>query len=56
MTARPSRNVFIAAISSDIGGALAEMYLAEGCNIVGTYREPSGLGRLTSRDAPEINS
>jgi NAD(P)-dependent dehydrogenase (short-subunit alcohol dehydrogenase family) len=46
MTARPSQNVFIAAISSDIGRALAQMYLAEGCGVFGTYRDASGLGSL----------
>jgi NADP-dependent 3-hydroxy acid dehydrogenase YdfG len=46
MSARPSQNVFIAAISSDIGGALAHMYLEEGCNVVGTYRDDSGLESL----------
>jgi NAD(P)-dependent dehydrogenase (short-subunit alcohol dehydrogenase family) len=46
MTARPSENVFIAAISSDIGGALARLYLAEGRQVVGTYRDDSGLESL----------
>lgn len=46
MIARPSQNVFIAAISSDIGGALARMYLEEGWNVVGTYRDDSGLESL----------
>ena len=45
MTARPSENVFIAA-SSDIGDALARLYLEEGCNVVGTYRDDSGLESL----------
>lgn len=46
MTARPPQNVFIAAISSDIGRALAHMYLEEGCNVAGTYRDDSGLDSL----------
>lgn len=46
MIALPSRNVFIGAISSDIGNALAHLYLEEGWNVVGTYRDDSGLGGL----------
>jgi NAD(P)-dependent dehydrogenase (short-subunit alcohol dehydrogenase family) len=49
MTQRPSQTVFIAAISSDIGGALARMYLADGCQVVGTYRDDSGLDGLKGR-------
>lgn len=46
MTASPSRNVLIGAISSDIGRALAHLYLAEGWGVVGTYRDGSGLESL----------
>lgn len=34
-----SKTVFILAISSDIGLALAERYLKDGCFVVGTYRD-----------------
>jgi len=46
MIARLSQNVFIAAISSDIGTALAEMYLEDGWNVFGTYRDDAGLDAL----------
>jgi NAD(P)-dependent dehydrogenase (short-subunit alcohol dehydrogenase family) len=46
MISRPSQNAFIAAISSDIGRALAHMYLEEGWNVIGTYRDDSGLESL----------
>jgi NAD(P)-dependent dehydrogenase (short-subunit alcohol dehydrogenase family) len=54
MTSGPSQNVFIAAISSDIGGALARMYLEEGCNVVGTYRDDSGLESLRRRSGVQL--
>lgn len=54
MTERPSRSVFIAAISSDIGGALAEMYLAEGYAVAGTYRDASGLKALRGRPGVQL--
>jgi NAD(P)-dependent dehydrogenase (short-subunit alcohol dehydrogenase family) len=53
MTARPSQTVFIAAISSDIGRALAQMYLAEGCTVVGSYRDAAGLEGL--QDRPDVH-
>ncbi len=52
MTANPSRNVFIAAISSDIGKALAQLYLAGGCKVFGTFRTDFGLSEL--RAHPEV--
>jgi NAD(P)-dependent dehydrogenase (short-subunit alcohol dehydrogenase family) len=48
MPENPSRNVFIAAISSDIGKELAQLYLAEGCKVFGTFRADSGLSELRS--------
>jgi NAD(P)-dependent dehydrogenase (short-subunit alcohol dehydrogenase family) len=54
MTARASQNVFIGAISSDIGGALARMYLADGCNVVGTYRDDSGLESLKRQPGVQL--
>lgn len=38
--------VFIAAISSDIGKALAAIYRARGWSVIGTYREAARLGDL----------
>jgi NAD(P)-dependent dehydrogenase (short-subunit alcohol dehydrogenase family) len=54
MTSRPSRNVFIAAISSDIGRALAHMYLADGWNVVGTYRDDGGLDSLRRQPGVQL--
>lgn len=54
MTSRPSQNVFIAAISSDIGRALAHMYLDEGWTVVGTYRDDSGLEGLKRRSGVHL--
>ncbi|MEO6340618.1 MAG: SDR family oxidoreductase, partial [Caulobacteraceae bacterium] len=54
MTAHPFRNVFIAAISSDIGAALAQMYLDEGYSVVGTYRDASGLDALRERPGLQL--
>jgi NAD(P)-dependent dehydrogenase (short-subunit alcohol dehydrogenase family) len=50
MTPTPSQNLFIAAISSDIGKALAQFYLAEGCRVFGTYRTDAGLSDLRGLD------
>ena len=47
-----STTVFIAAISSDIGQSLACTYRARGWQVIGTYRDPSGLGALA--DDPGI--
>lgn len=44
------KTVFIAAISSDIGRKLAELYLAEGFRIVGTYREEVHITPFKNRD------
>jgi NAD(P)-dependent dehydrogenase (short-subunit alcohol dehydrogenase family) len=41
-----STTVFIAAISSDIGQSLARAYRARGWQVIGTYRDASGLGAL----------
>lgn len=43
---RETRNVFIAAISSDIGRELAHLYRAAGWGVIGTYRDEAGLGDL----------
>ena len=43
MSANIPRQVFIAAISSDIGSALARRYLGEGCEVTGTYRDDAGI-------------
>jgi NAD(P)-dependent dehydrogenase (short-subunit alcohol dehydrogenase family) len=50
MTANLSHNVFIAAISSDIGKALAQFYLNAGCRVFGTYRTDRGLSDLRGHD------
>lgn len=46
-------SVFIAAISSDIGRRLAEMYRERGCQVVGTYRSAEHLESL--REDPDIH-
>ena len=46
MSANIPRQVFIAAISSDIGSALAKLYLDEGCEVAGTYRDDAGIADL----------
>jgi NAD(P)-dependent dehydrogenase (short-subunit alcohol dehydrogenase family) len=48
---RESRNVFIGAISCDIGRELARLYRAAGWGVVGTYRDEAGLGELKSDPA-----
>ncbi len=50
MSANIPRQVFIAAISSDIGSALARLYLDEGCEVTGTYRDGTGIAYL-ARDS-----
>jgi NAD(P)-dependent dehydrogenase (short-subunit alcohol dehydrogenase family) len=45
--------VFIAAISSDIGRALAGFYRAQGRNVIGTYRSEQGLEGL--REDPGVH-
>lgn len=40
--------VFIAAISSDIGLAMARLYRARGWQVIGTYRDAGGLGALAA--------
>ena len=47
VSAASSTTVFIAAISSDIGLAMARSYRARGWQVIGTYRDPSGLGALS---------
>lgn len=54
MTARPSRNVFIAAISSDIGQALAQMYLDDGYEVFGTYRDAAGVEALRGQAGVQL--
>jgi NAD(P)-dependent dehydrogenase (short-subunit alcohol dehydrogenase family) len=54
MTTNPSRNVFIAAISSDIGKALAQGYLAEGHKVFGTFRTDLGLSELRSNSNVQL--
>ena len=44
-------SVFIAAISSDIGGQLARLYRERGCDVVGTYRSEDNLEALRSDPA-----
>lgn len=51
MKARPSQNVLIGGISSDIGKALAQLYIADGCTVFGAYRDGSGLGSLKQAGA-----
>lgn len=43
MSANIPKQVFIAAISSDIGSALARLYLHEGCEVAGTFRDDTGI-------------
>ena len=47
MPSQPT-TVFIAAISSDIGQSMARLYRARGWNVIGTYRDSSQLGGLTT--------
>jgi Short-chain dehydrogenases of various substrate specificities len=53
MSSPPPRTVFIAAISSDIGLALASICRARGWRVLGTYRDAANLGDL-ARD-PEVS-
>lgn len=46
MSPKEQKTVFIAAISSDIGRALAELYIAEGWLVAGTFRNEASLGSL----------
>jgi NAD(P)-dependent dehydrogenase (short-subunit alcohol dehydrogenase family) len=46
------RTIFILSASSDIGHALIERYLAAGCRIVGTYRQPASLAAYL--DHPDV--
>lgn len=41
-----SGSVVIAAISSDIGIRLAQLYRAQGCDVIGTYRSSENLSEL----------
>lgn len=41
-----SGSVVIAAISSDIGIKLAQLYRAQGCDVIGTYRSSENLSEL----------
>lgn len=52
MSANLPRQVFIAGISSDIGSALAKLYLGEGCHVTGTYRDGSLIMDLA--DDPRV--
>ena len=43
------KTVFILGLSSDIGRALAERYLTEGCRVVGTFRQRIDFSDATGR-------
>jgi short-subunit dehydrogenase len=45
-----SKTVFIAAISSDIGLKLADLYLQAGYQVIGTYRQSTQLDNLKKQD------
>jgi NAD(P)-dependent dehydrogenase (short-subunit alcohol dehydrogenase family) len=50
----PAPTVFITAISSDIGRRMAELYLARGCRIIGTYRTAAHLGSLRDTSGVDL--
>lgn len=45
------QTVFIAGISSDIGQALAQIWLDRGCKVVGTYRNECNLGEQINKES-----
>jgi len=45
---------FIAAISSDIGQAMAQIYRARGWHVVGTYRDEAAVAGFTGDDGIEL--
>jgi short-subunit dehydrogenase len=44
---KAKKGVFISGISSDIGKALAKLYLADGCKLAGTYRRKEAVKDLS---------
>lgn len=48
LSAASPTTVFIAAISSDIGQSMAQMYRARGCTVIGTYRDSAQIGALAA--------
>jgi NAD(P)-dependent dehydrogenase (short-subunit alcohol dehydrogenase family) len=50
----PAPVAFIAAISSDIGQAMAQIYRARGWHVVGTYRDRAAVARFTEDDGVEL--
>ncbi|HEU0072178.1 MAG TPA: SDR family NAD(P)-dependent oxidoreductase [Alphaproteobacteria bacterium] len=49
-----ARTVFILSASSDIGRDLMERYLAQGCEVIGTYRQPSALDSFRGRAGAHV--
>lgn len=45
---------FIAAVSSDIGQAMAQIYRARGWHVVGTYRDATAVARLAENNGVEL--
>lgn len=54
MSVPPPTAVFIAAISSDIGQALARICCARGWQVIGTYREGAHLGELATKEGVSL--